>query len=195
MPTRPDEVYSLRKVGLAFALASLALLASLLWWVWVDHARPWREWQRQYHETRALLANKKTETTPAWFNLPFIDFLAPRGTPGRQEILQVSPPGIHHDLYFVRSPRTDRCMPCHAAIADPAFDADHLPHSGNSRPGIDHPTACPTHIELWSAKNRSIDGRHRCTFAMTGTARRRTSILTGHSPASGARSGSGPATR
>jgi len=185
MPPRPDEVYSLRKVGLAFALASLALLASLLWWVWVDHARPWREWQRQYHETRALLANKKTETTPAWFNLPLIDFLAPRGTPGRQEILQVSPPGIHHNLHFVRSQRTDRCMTCHAAIADPAFDTDHLAARGDSPPDLDHPLLAHPHLDLLVGK----DSPHPmaatgCTVCHEGHGEETDFILARHTPAS-----------
>jgi len=54
-----DPVYSLRKVSLIFAVAAVALLASLLWWVKVDYQRPWRRWQHRFIDSQAALARSE----------------------------------------------------------------------------------------------------------------------------------------
>ncbi len=60
------------------------------------------------------------------FNLPGFDFLAPKGTPGRQEIRQVVLPDIRVEMNFLHSYATDRCVTCHAAIDNPAFSRERL---------------------------------------------------------------------
>ncbi len=53
------------------------------------------------------------------FNAPLADFLAPRGTPGREEIKQVVLPDIRADFNFAQSYITDRCTTCHVGIDNP----------------------------------------------------------------------------
>lgn len=52
-------------------------------------------------------------------NVPLLDYLAPQGTPGRQEIRQVFMKPIRFDYNFADSYVTDRCITCHVGIDDP----------------------------------------------------------------------------
>ena len=106
MPDSIQSVYSLRKVGVVFALASGALLAGAIWWVSVDYRRPWRQWQTRHTEAMETLAHLEAlaDTSPTtqqppdseganWQNLPLVDDLAPKNRPGRHQIRQVTLPG------------------------------------------------------------------------------------------------------
>jgi mono/diheme cytochrome c family protein len=53
------------------------------------------------------------------FNLPMLDFAAPRGAPGHQEIQQVFMKPVRFDYNFVDSYVTDRCITCHVSIDNP----------------------------------------------------------------------------
>jgi len=55
----------------------------------------------------------------AFFNLPGLDFLAPHGTPGRQEVKQVFMQNIRINYNFLESYVTDRCITCHVGIDNP----------------------------------------------------------------------------
>jgi len=57
--------------------------------------------------------------TRTLFNLPGIDFLAPTGTPGRQEVKQVFMQNIRINYNFLESYVTDRCITCHVGIDNP----------------------------------------------------------------------------
>ncbi len=60
------------------------------------------------------------------FNLPGLDFAAPKGVPGRQEVRQVFMPSIRFDYNFVDSYVTDRCMTCHVGIDDPSMTVENF---------------------------------------------------------------------
>jgi len=60
----------------------------------------------------------------ALFNIPGMDFTAPKGTPGREEIKQVVLPDVRVDLNFVDSYATDRCTTCHVGIDNPNMTRD-----------------------------------------------------------------------
>ncbi len=53
------------------------------------------------------------------FNLPGLDFLAPTGTPGREEIRQVYMADVRFNYNFLDSYQTDRCITCHVGMNDP----------------------------------------------------------------------------
>lgn len=55
------------------------------------------------------------------FNLPLLDFAAPKGTPGRHEVKQVVLPDVKLELNFLQGYATDRCMTCHVAIDNRNF--------------------------------------------------------------------------
>ncbi|MCC7292876.1 MAG: c-type cytochrome [Phycisphaerales bacterium] len=55
------------------------------------------------------------------FNVPMLDFLATKNTPGRQEIKQLVLPDIRSELNYLRSYTTDRCVTCHIAIDNRDF--------------------------------------------------------------------------
>jgi mono/diheme cytochrome c family protein len=57
-------------------------------------------------------------------NIPLLDFAAPKGVPGRQEIKQVFSKSIRFNYNFVDSYVTDRCMTCHVGIDDPTYTMD-----------------------------------------------------------------------
>ncbi len=55
------------------------------------------------------------------FNLPLLDFLAPRGTVGANEIKQIVVPDVRRELNFVQADTVDRCTTCHLVIASENF--------------------------------------------------------------------------
>ncbi len=55
------------------------------------------------------------------FNVPGLDYLAPSGVPGREEVKQVFMKGIRFNYNFLDSYVTDRCITCHVGIDNPAF--------------------------------------------------------------------------
>ncbi len=56
MPVPTETFWNTRKVSVMFAASSVALLASVLWMVKVDYARPWRGIQDRYTDLQASLA-------------------------------------------------------------------------------------------------------------------------------------------
>lgn len=57
----------------------------------------------------------------AVFNMPLLDFAAPKNTPARHEVKQLVLPNIEQNLNYLRTYTTDRCTTCHIAIDDPEF--------------------------------------------------------------------------
>jgi cbb3-type cytochrome oxidase cytochrome c subunit len=62
----------------------------------------------------------------AIFNMPLLDFAAPKNTPARHEVKQLVLPGIEQNLNYLRTYTTDRCTTCHIAIDDPEFSQETL---------------------------------------------------------------------
>lgn len=62
----------------------------------------------------------------ASLNVPMLDFLPPKDTPGRQEIKQVFMPDIRVNYNFTDSYQTDRCITCHISIDDPRFSRENF---------------------------------------------------------------------
>jgi len=62
----------------------------------------------------------------AFFNLPGLDFLAPHGTPGRQEVKQVFMQNIRINYNFLESYVTDRCITCHVGIDNPEMTRENF---------------------------------------------------------------------
>ncbi len=60
------------------------------------------------------------------FNLPGIDFLAPKGTAGRQEVKQVFMQNIRINYNFLESYVTDRCITCHVGIDNPEMTRENF---------------------------------------------------------------------
>ncbi|GMU35120.1 MAG: c-type cytochrome [Planctomycetia bacterium] len=58
------------------------------------------------------------------FNVPLLDYLAPSGTPGHEEVRQVFMKPIRFDYNFVDSYVTDRCVTCHVGIDDPTLTVE-----------------------------------------------------------------------
>lgn len=59
-------------------------------------------------------------------NFPILDYAAPKGTPGRQEIRQVFMPDVRFNYNFTDSYVTDRCITCHVAIDEPTLTVDNF---------------------------------------------------------------------
>lgn len=66
----------------------------------------------------------------AIFNMPGLDFLAPKATPGRQEIRQVFMPDIRFNFNYLDSYQTDRCITCHVGIDDPEMSEENFVRQG-----------------------------------------------------------------
>ncbi|MEK6643419.1 MAG: c-type cytochrome [Planctomycetota bacterium] len=58
------------------------------------------------------------------FNIPGLDYLAPSGVPGREEVQQVFMKGIRFNYNFLDSYVTDRCITCHVGIDNPAYSME-----------------------------------------------------------------------
>lgn len=116
-------------------------------------------------------------------NAPFLDFLAPRGTPGKREVRQVLLPHIHQDLHFVRATQTDRCMTCHIAVDDRHFaktELDRRPSANVTQPLLAHPD-----LDLYVA----TDSPHPmatmgCSICHDGNGEETDFVLAGHRPRS-----------
>ena len=143
MAVQTETFFNLKKVGIVFACASVALLLSMVWLVQVDYARPWRGFQDEFFDLQASLAclDALADKTPesrktceelsgrvrrGLVNIPLGDFVAPKGTIGRHEIRQVELPEVRRELNFVQGYQVDRCMTCHVAVADRDFTKEHL---------------------------------------------------------------------
>lgn len=59
-------------------------------------------------------------------NFPFLDFVAPKNTPGRQQVNQLVLPDVRQRLNYLETYTTDRCTTCHVAIDDPEFSKERL---------------------------------------------------------------------
>ena len=59
-------------------------------------------------------------------NMPLLDFVAPKNTPGRGQVNQVVLPHVRQRLNYLESYTTDRCTTCHVAIGDPEFSRERL---------------------------------------------------------------------
>src|ERR1043166_6319943 len=55
------------------------------------------------------------------FNMPGLDYLAPHGVAGREEIKQVFMKPIRFNYNFLDSYVTDRCITCHVGIDNPSY--------------------------------------------------------------------------
>jgi len=59
-------------------------------------------------------------------NFPFLDFTAPKNTPGRQQVNQLVLPNVRQRLNYLETYTTDRCTTCHVAIDDEEFSVERL---------------------------------------------------------------------
>ncbi len=134
-----DRCFDPQKLHWWFVTGALALVVSVVWAVWVDFDRPWRELQNQNHANQAALAHlsklasaQHTEggapsldpaSPSSALNLPIVDFVSPRGVPGRHEIKQVILPDVRQRLGAHDAPTTERCTTCHVSIADQRLTA------------------------------------------------------------------------
>ncbi|MHC5111809.1 MAG: c-type cytochrome [Planctomycetota bacterium] len=74
----------------------------------------------------------------AVIHFPLLDFVAPKTTPGRQQVKQLVLPDIRQRLNYLETYTTDRCVTCHVAIDDPDFSMQNLAVKlEKSLPGID----------------------------------------------------------
>jgi cbb3-type cytochrome oxidase cytochrome c subunit len=62
----------------------------------------------------------------AIWNIPLLDFAAPKGTPQRFEVKQAVLPDVLTDLNFEKVKTTDRCMTCHFSIDNKAYAPEML---------------------------------------------------------------------
>jgi len=60
-------------------------------------------------------------TQPSWSDWPVLGRLLRSFSSSDWAVRQVEPEHVWRDLHFTRAKRTDRCMTCHVAIADPRF--------------------------------------------------------------------------
>jgi len=139
MPLTTLRHYNTRKLNIIFACSCVALLLSIVWLIKVEYSRPWRGYQDDFTDLEETLAyfdalaagESATEPVPersGWINVPLFDFLAPRGTPGKNEIKQVVLPDVRTDLHFTETATTDRCMTCHVGIDNKNFTKDKIAH-------------------------------------------------------------------
>ncbi len=56
MPIPTDYFYNMRRLNLIFAVSAVILVGTLLWAVWDDYARPWRNHQREFVRLQAAVA-------------------------------------------------------------------------------------------------------------------------------------------
>ena len=57
MPVPTETFWNTKKASVVFACSSIALLASIIWMVKVDYARPWRDIQNNFTDLQASLAH------------------------------------------------------------------------------------------------------------------------------------------
>jgi cbb3-type cytochrome oxidase cytochrome c subunit len=97
-------------------------------------------------------------------NLPLVDFIGPS-----IKIQQVVVNDIYEDLNFIRIPRVDRCMTCHAAIDQEGYvKGEDVPNYGKiEQPFVSHPKL---DIFVGSTSKHPMD-RFGCTSCHAGRGR------------------------
>jgi len=186
-----EHHYNLKRLNVVFACASVALLAGILWLIKVDYDRPWRRYQNEYARVRRLLVaavgeQEKVSDGSEAINAPLVDFLAPRGTPGKNEIKQVVLPDIRQDLHFVETYTTDRCMTCHVGIDDPLFSDRNLEKFKDKLPSpVDQPLVAHPDLNLYVAEDSPHPMKKMgCTVCHEGSGEETDFVLAAHTPSS-----------
>ncbi len=96
------------------------------------------------------------------FNMPLLDYLAPQGIPGRQEVKQVFSKAIRFDYNFVDSYVTDRCMTCHVGIDDPAMTVASFVQKTEAA------IKAPAVVEVLRSENEQLIGEMKSRLALAG---------------------------
>ncbi len=71
MRSTDETYYNIKRLHVVFAISSLALLAATIWMLAVDHRRPWKEYQRTFHDriepwlTAVRIQSQQTEAFEA----------------------------------------------------------------------------------------------------------------------------------
>jgi len=81
---------------------------------------------RRFEADAYRRARRLEEWLSASHRWSFLSWLWPFGRWGSPAVRQVEPPHVWRDLSFTHANRTDRCMTCHTAIADPRFTKRNL---------------------------------------------------------------------
>ncbi len=135
---KEDHYFDLGKLHLLFCVVALIFLGVTLAVLWVDHCRPWKDFQRQYREEirpwlEAIAAfdsqvNRQGEkaevfakfqpprAVPAWMKWLFGGpFLEPFTRRVKVEQIRIGEAPL--DFHFSLVPRIDRCITCHQGMS------------------------------------------------------------------------------
>src|SRR5437667_82363 len=147
------HAYNVDFLNVVFAASSLFLFLSVIWMVWDDYDREWKNTQRrfanlqyqvtqaQYQQASRAIDRTKLQqlsqqlaapslTNDSFRNAPLLDFMAPT-----IKIQQIILPNIVDDVYFIRVPKMDRCQTCHLAIDKKGFEK--YPQPFTTHPNLD----------------------------------------------------------
>ncbi|MGA2496481.1 MAG: c-type cytochrome [Tepidisphaeraceae bacterium] len=146
MPVGSQTFRNTTTLNRVFAVSAVVLAGVVLWSIFHDHGRPWREIQRQGTAWDAALAAEQlqrsaapdplrhrlealdpsrirsvprrlaAEGSAAARRLPLLDWINPS-----ERIRQVVLPDVLADQSSVPTPATDRCITCHVNIDRPEF--------------------------------------------------------------------------
>jgi hypothetical protein len=101
MAVSEKTYYSIRRLHAVFAASSLALLAATVWVLVADGRRPWKQYQRTFHEQ----IERGSATGAGW----------------RPQIAEIDLPELTIDYHFRQVGRVDRCVTCHQGIDRAAY--------------------------------------------------------------------------
>ncbi len=108
MPIRHDTFYSMKRMHVAFAAASLLALAVTVWMWIADGQRTWKDYQQQHRSLRGL-------------------------PPQIPTVEQIDLPHLPLDFHFRHVARVDRCTTCHQGVAQQAANDLSPPHGAHPR--------------------------------------------------------------
>jgi len=96
MSADEETFYNTKRLHAVFALAAAAFLTATVWALWSDARRPWKQYQRTFHER----FDRGSDRRRAW----------------RPRIEQISLPDLPAANPFRQLGRVDRCTTCHLGI-------------------------------------------------------------------------------
>jgi len=154
--------HNIHKLNIIFALSSIALLLSVLWLIWYDYARDWKEWQRKFIQIESGGGN----TGSSIRNLPLIDFLNPS-----MKIKQIVLPDLQKNINFTAIPRVDRCGTCHLALDRKEYAEREQPFRSHPRPDL-----------YLSSDSPHPQEKFGCTICHQGRGRGTSFLSSAHTP-------------
>src|SRR5438445_323999 len=139
------HAYNVDFLNVVFAASSLFLFLSVIWMVWDDYDRDWKNTQRRFANLQYQVTQAQYQQVSRAIDRTKLQQLSQQLAAAEQNIkanqkkvdeLQAKLDAINvDDVNFIRVPKMDRCQTCHLAIDKKGFEK--YPQPFTTHPNLD----------------------------------------------------------